>query len=221
MNAIAEGPVYPDESLSIDSPTVKRRRKFWLGYLMGLLCVGFMVWTVVNCVQSVMPILEQAASRRALMPGTAVFELDAGRYAIDYDTRSTLMGKPFRSPQLSVESPVGCQLVNVDTGVELPLTNAFFHGSYSLRSGDAVYEGARLYLVEIDQSGRYELRGESLAEHPDATYVLAIDDVAFPPRSGRAVLLIVAGSFIGLIGLGILLVTVVLHIVHAIRGRKS
>ncbi len=220
MNVVAEETMPPQESLPPETPT-KRRRKFWIGYLAGLLCVGLMVWSVVNCVLTAVPIHELAATRRAVMPGAAAFELDAGRHAIDYDTRSTVMGKPFQSPELNVKSPVRCQLVNVATGEELPLTDASFYGSYSIKYGEAIYEGVRLYHVEVDKPGRYELRGEPLADHPDAAYVLAVDDAIFPPRMVRTALLTAAGSIIGFIGLGVLLVTAILHLFHAIRRRRS
>ena len=213
-------PPFDAPATTPSTPGAPRRRKFWLGYLLSALGLAGAGLCMVACVWGIVATVSGASGQRALMPGEAEFELEAGDYVINYDNESHINGQPFRSPPLPDRSAVACRLVHVETGRDLPLAPVTMTSTYSIRFNNEHYSGVTLSKVTVDEPGRYRLHGEPLPGADAAKpYVLALDRGGFVKGVFVGVLTGLAGIALGLAGLAGLILTIILHVIHRKKCR--
>ncbi len=192
-----------------------RRRKFWLGYVFSIAGLVLAGLCAASFVLSIFSMVGQASGQRALMPGQAAFELEAGDYVINYDNESYINGRPFRSPPLLDKTALSCRLVNIETGQDMPLTSSSHKTTYSIRYNNEIYRGVQLFKATITQPGRYELHAGPLpGNDAGEPYVLAVSKAGFVRKLLIHILVLMAGMFLGVGGLAGLIVTIVLHSLH-------
>ncbi len=213
-------PAFDTPATPPPAPSAPRRRKFWLGYLLSVLGLAGACLCVVVFVLGILATVSRASQQRALMPGEAEFELEAGHYVINYDHVSHIDGRSFRSPPLSDRSAVSCRLVHVETGRELSLSPTATKSTYSMTYMDEHYSGVTLLKVTVDEPGRYKLYGEPLPGADAAKpYVLALSKGGFLKGILVGVLTVFVGFALGLAGLAGLIVTIILHVIHRKKRR--
>ena len=203
-------------------PGLPRRRKFWLGYLLSILGMVAAGLCVVSFALSIFSMTSGAPEERALMPGEAEFQLQAGKYVINYDEVSHVEGRSFQSPPLIDKSAVACRLVHVETGQDLPLVPSETNMTYSITYGSKRYSGVTLLKVTVDQPGRYRLHGGPLpGADAGKPYVLAVSKAGFVKGIVLGVLTMLVGFALGLAGLAGLIVTIVLHVGYRKKVRAN